>query len=156
MTPGLSRRPRRVRLPLLAAAHIRLPRLGLLREAAGRALQVARHDGDGPLGVSLLDRLDQLEVFVRSPWAHQRRGDLRLLEEQWPSMVAWLDFVERTARDQRHPSRVEARPEPAVHEQYLWDGTFHFGEWIEPTPIAEDGTPGPTMPDPVAWATATR
>ena len=59
-------------------------------------------------------------------------GDLRLLEEQWPSMVAWLDFVETTAATQRHPDRVAARPDPASHERYLWDAGFHWGEWLVP------------------------
>ena len=35
-------------------------------------------------------------------------------------------------REQRHPSRVEARPEPAPHERYLWDAGFHWGEWLVP------------------------
>ena len=30
------------------------------------------------------------------------------------------------------PSRAAARPEPAPHEQYLWDGGYHWGEWLEP------------------------
>src|SRR4051794_23882858 len=47
-------------------------------------------------------------------------------------MVAWLDRAERMAREQRHPSRVERRPEPAAHEQFLWDTGFHWGEWLEP------------------------
>ncbi len=73
------------------------------------------------------------DAAVLVPWEiYLEHGDLRLLEEQWPSMVAWLDFVERTAREQRHPSRVEARPEPAAHEQYLWDAGFHWGEWLVP------------------------
>ena len=32
----------------------------------------------------------------------------------------------------RHRSRQEARPEAAPHEQFIWDGTYHWGEWIEP------------------------
>ena len=36
------------------------------------------------------------------------------------------------ARSKRHASRVEQRPEPAPHEEYLWDGGWHWGEWCEP------------------------
>ena len=32
----------------------------------------------------------------------------------------------------RHPSRAAARPEPAAHEEFLWDSGFHWGEWLEP------------------------
>ena len=73
------------------------------------------------------------DAAVLVPWEiHQEYGDVRLLEEQWPSMVAWLAFVERTAAGQRHPARAEARPEPAPHERYLWDAGFHWGEWLVP------------------------
>ena len=44
----------------------------------------------------------------------------------------WLDRAERMARDQRHPAAGGAPPEPAPHEQYLWDTGFHWGEWLVP------------------------
>ena len=73
------------------------------------------------------------DAAVLVPWEmFQEYGDARLLEEQWPSMVAWLGFVERTAAEQRHPARAEARPEPAPHERHLWDAGFHWGEWLVP------------------------
>jgi alpha-L-rhamnosidase len=73
------------------------------------------------------------DAAVLVPWEiYQQYGDLRLLRELWPSMMRWLDFVERTAAEQRHPSRARARPEPAPHERYLWDAGFHWGEWLVP------------------------
>jgi alpha-L-rhamnosidase len=63
-------------------------------------------------------------------------GDERMLEAQYPSMQAWLGFVEERARTGRHATRSTARPEAAPHERYLWDTGFHWGEWCEP-----DGTP---------------
>src|SRR4051794_39915809 len=63
-------------------------------------------------------------------------GDARVLESQYPSMQAWLGFIDERARCGRHATRVEARPEAAAHERYLWDTGFHWGEWCEP-----DGTP---------------
>jgi alpha-L-rhamnosidase len=59
-------------------------------------------------------------------------GDDGVLAELWPHMVAWVDFAATAAHTQRHPSRVEARPEPAAHEGFLWDGGYHWGEWLEP------------------------
>jgi alpha-L-rhamnosidase len=47
-------------------------------------------------------------------------------------MAAWLGRTERMAREQRHPDRVQRRPEPAPHERFLWDTGFHWGEWLEP------------------------
>ena len=55
-----------------------------------------------------------------------------LLDRQYPSMQAWVDFALRRAAKHRHPRRVAARPEPAPHERYLWDIGFHWGEWCEP------------------------
>lgn len=95
------------------------------------------------------------DAITLVPWElYQTYGDTTVLAESWEAMTRWVEFALRSAAQHRHPSRVERSAEPLPHEQYIWDGTFHFGEWLEPTPIAEDGTPGPTIPDPIAWATA--
>ncbi len=73
------------------------------------------------------------DAIVIVPWEMWRAyGDSAVLAELWPHMVAWVDFAAETARTQRHPERAAARPEPAPHEQYLWDGGYHWGEWLEP------------------------
>jgi alpha-L-rhamnosidase len=75
------------------------------------------------------------------PWTHWcTYGDEQVLEECWPAMLAWLDFATNAARSHRHPSRA-ARPGPAApHEAFIWDGTFHFGEWLEPGATVDDLT----------------
>ena len=78
------------------------------------------------------------DAMVMVPWEMWRAyGDTDVLAELWPHMTAWVDFAATTARTQRHPSRVEARPEPLPHEQYLWDGGYHWGEWLEPGAVAD-------------------
>ena len=73
------------------------------------------------------------DAAVIVPWEIYRAyGDSRLLEEQWPSMVAWLSFVEHSAAAGRHNERVARRSEPLPHERYLWDSGFHWGEWLVP------------------------
>jgi alpha-L-rhamnosidase len=73
------------------------------------------------------------DAAVIVPWEIYRAyGDRRLLEEQWPSMVAWLSYVEGMAAGARHPERAARRPEPLPHERYLWDSGFHWGEWLVP------------------------
>jgi alpha-L-rhamnosidase len=73
------------------------------------------------------------DAAVIVPWEIYRvYGDRRLLEEQWPSMAAWLGYVERAAAGARHPERAARRPEPLGHERYVWDSGFHFGEWLVP------------------------
>ena len=73
------------------------------------------------------------DAAVIVPWEIYRAyGDRRLLEEQWPSMVAWLSYVEKAAAGARHPDRAARRPAPLPHERYLWDSGFHWGEWLVP------------------------
>ena len=73
------------------------------------------------------------DAVVLVPWElHQEYGDLAVLEELWPTTVAWLDRAERMARTARHPDRVARDAVPLPHEQHLWDTGFHWGEWLEP------------------------
>ncbi len=73
------------------------------------------------------------DAIVMVPWEMWRAyGDRDVLAELWPHMLSWIDFAATAARRHRHQSREEARPEAAPHEQFIWDGTYHWGEWIEP------------------------
>jgi alpha-L-rhamnosidase len=67
------------------------------------------------------------------PWELWRAyADHDVLAECWPAMVAWVGFAERSARELRWPGRVERSLDPLAHEAFLWDGGFHWGEWLEP------------------------
>ena len=73
------------------------------------------------------------DVAVAAPWdLYQAYGDESLLRECWGPARAWVDYAAARAAGERHPDRAAARPEPAAHEQYLWDAGFHWGEWLEP------------------------
>jgi len=73
------------------------------------------------------------DAAIIVPWELYRAyGDVTILQEMWPTMVAWLDRAERIAGTQRHPDRAVRRPQAASHEKYLWDSGFHWGEWLEP------------------------
>ena len=65
-------------------------------------------------------------------------GDDQLLADQFDSMVRWVEFAAGRARSGRHRTRSERRPEPAPHEEFLWDTGFHWGEWCEPGGTAEE------------------
>ncbi|MEU8817624.1 family 78 glycoside hydrolase catalytic domain [Actinoplanes sp. NPDC048796] len=85
------------------------------------------------------------DAIVTVPWTlYQTYGDRAALAENWDAMTRWVDFALAAARDKRHPSRVERSATPQPHERFLWDGTFHWGEWLEP------GDRGPAG-DPMAW-----
>ncbi len=48
------------------------------------------------------------------PWTmYQSYGDKRFLEAQYPSMVKWVEYQKKRAGD-----------------DYIWDGDFHFGDWL--------------------------
>ena len=79
------------------------------------------------------------DAIVIVPWEMWRAyRDEAVLAELWPNMVAGWTSRPRPARTQRHPDRAAARPEPAPHEQYLWDGGYHWGEWLEPGVVAHE------------------
>ncbi|MEU4612825.1 family 78 glycoside hydrolase catalytic domain [Streptomyces umbrinus] len=93
------------------------------------------------------------DAIVAVPWElYESYGDREILAENWEAMVRWVEWALTTARTARHHTRVERSAEPLAHEQYLWDGSFHWGEWTEPRAKAADGTHvDPVKDDPVAW-----
>lgn len=56
------------------------------------------------------------DAAVIVPWVlYQRVGDLGILEAQFASMCAWVDYVDRN-----------------VGASHLWDAGFQFGDWLDP------------------------
>jgi alpha-L-rhamnosidase len=54
------------------------------------------------------------DVAVVVPWTmYQAFGDKRILEEQYPSMKAWVEYMRRSAGD-----------------RYIWSKDFTFGDWL--------------------------
>ncbi|OPA76887.1 alpha-L-rhamnosidase [Paenibacillus selenitireducens] len=54
------------------------------------------------------------DAAVICPWAiYENYGDVRVLEQQYPSMKAWVEYI-----------RAQGE-----HE-YLWDTGDHFGDWL--------------------------
>jgi alpha-L-rhamnosidase len=54
------------------------------------------------------------DVSIIVPWTtYLVYGDQRILEVQYPSMKAWVDYMTSRAGD-----------------DYLWTGDFHFGDWL--------------------------
>lgn len=93
------------------------------------------------------------DAIVAVPWEmYQSYGDTEILAENWDAMTRWVEWALGSARTARHHSREQRSPEPAAHEQFLWDGSFHWGEWIEPKEKDADGNPiNPVQQNPMAW-----
>lgn len=93
------------------------------------------------------------DAIVAVPWEmYLSYGDRAVLEESYDSMVRWVEWALAQARSSRHHARVQACAEPEPFEEYLWDGTFHWGEWTEPRQRDADGDRiDPVKHDPMAW-----
>jgi alpha-L-rhamnosidase len=75
------------------------------------------------------------DAAIAVPWTlYKQYGDPSVLEESWDSANSWVNYALDCARRFRHPARVQRSESPREHEQYIWDGPFHFGEWLEPQP----------------------
>ena len=93
------------------------------------------------------------DAIVAVPWElYESYGDEQVLAENWDAMVRWVEWALEKARTERHHARMQQTPQPEPFEEYLWDGTFHWGEWTEPKERAADGTPiDPIKHNPMAW-----
>lgn len=108
---------------------------------------------DEPMANGITGSAGWGDAIVLVPWVlYTTYGDTAALAENWPAMRRWVEWALATARDARHPSRVERSAEPLAHEEFVWDGSFHWGEWLEPKERAADGSLiDPVMSDPMAW-----
>lgn len=62
------------------------------------------------------------DAAVAVPWTlYQRYGDLEILRRQFTSMCNWIDWVIRSAGDDRH-----------------WESPFQFGDWLDPAAPPDD------------------
>ena len=70
------------------------------------------------------------------PWVlYQRYGDVGILERQFDSMKAWVDCIDTLAGD-----------------THVWDQSFQFGDWLDPSAPPEDPAAAKTQPVVVATA----
>jgi alpha-L-rhamnosidase len=68
--------------------------------------------------------------------------DVRVLEENYPAMVAWAEYQIRSAEDGLPPrlAGVELDEERRHRQRYLWNNEPNFGDWLAPSTLAgEDG-----------------
>ncbi|NQX34517.1 alpha-L-rhamnosidase [Herbiconiux sp. VKM Ac-2851] len=98
------------------------------------------------------------DALVLVPWTLYRAyGDPSVLAESWESMRAWVEYALGLASSLRHPDRVARSAEPLTHERFVWDGPFHYGEWLEPKKRRADGSLiDPMAENPYAYMSADR
>ena len=77
------------------------------------------------------------DMIVESPLqTYLATGDISFLADNFDAMVRWVEFAVERAATQRHASRAELPK--GEHEDFLWDGGFHWGEWLEPSADLSD------------------
>jgi alpha-L-rhamnosidase len=74
-------------------------------------------------------------VFI--PWAfYSAYGDARILERQYPSMKAWVDYQATQIRRVRWTRKLNPRywldGGYRARQRLTWDTGYHWGEWLEP------------------------
>ena len=85
------------------------------------------------------------DAAVIVPWTlYECYGDERVLEEQYASMKAWVEYVRKQAKKQPWVRRITpaswGKQAERARQPYLWETGFQFGEWLEP-----DESFGPKM-----------
>ncbi|MEH7073473.1 alpha-L-rhamnosidase [Neobacillus drentensis] len=91
------------------------------------------------------------DAIIIVPWVlYQRYGDVRILEQCFPEMEKWLDFVQKSAAQNKDKAEND-------YERYLWDTKFHFGDWMIPSFMLGEEPQGPiasavATKDPIATA----
>jgi alpha-L-rhamnosidase len=76
------------------------------------------------------------DAGVIIPWMmYVRYGDKRVLETQYESMVAWIDYMQERAG-----------------EDLIWDGDEHFGDWLAYATTRSDYPGATTAKDYIATA----
>lgn len=73
------------------------------------------------------------DAAVLIPWnLYHYYGDHAVLERQYPSMRAWVEYMARIARTRRGLPRRVSRRRAGTLERYVLDSGFHWGEWLRP------------------------
>lgn len=87
------------------------------------------------------------------PWVlYERTGDRRVLEENYPSMVRWIEYQRMTAEHEMPASLLtaESTVESRAAQEQLYNTGLHFGDWLTPStmesgPIHEAIMIAPTL-----------
>jgi alpha-L-rhamnosidase len=77
------------------------------------------------------------DAIIIVPWVlYQRYGDIRILEQCYPSMEKWMEYVQNSAAQNKENAEHD-------YERYLWDTKFHFGDWMIPSFMLGEKPQGP-------------
>ncbi len=82
------------------------------------------------------------DAIALVPWTlYERTGDVRILEENYPAVQAWIAFQTATAAAELPPALegTELSAERRDRQRLLYNTGEHFGDWL--TPSTMEGKP---------------
>ena len=62
-------------------------------------------------------------------------GDTRILEENYPAMQKWLQYIENRAANHHPEGYATWSEERKERSRYLWNTDFHYGDWLVPSMV---------------------
>ena len=76
------------------------------------------------------------DAAVILPWTlYLCTGDRAFLEEQYESMVAWVEYERKNAQNVHWRKKLNPAywldAERRARQPYIWDTKYHWGEWLE-------------------------
>ena len=79
------------------------------------------------------------DVIIMLPLAlYEAYGDTTVLSENFAAMEKWMDYIASEA--EKTPEGAEnMTKEQLEHEKYLWNTGFHYGDWLYPSAVDENG-----------------
>ena len=67
------------------------------------------------------------------PYAlYQAYGDRRVQEENYETMVRWMEYIRDRAENHRPEEYASWDEEHQARSRRLWNTDFHFGDWLLP------------------------
>lgn len=64
--------------------------------------------------------------------------DINFLKDNYNMMKIWIKYVEDRCK-------VNINDKSKDYERYLWDMDFHYGDWLTPSLVNDDGSPDPML-----------
>lgn len=73
------------------------------------------------------------DACVLVPWyLYEAYGDIRVLKENFEMMQGWMNYI-ASACAIRPENYEQMTPEEKARNPYLWNKTYHFGDWFIPS-----------------------
>lgn len=71
------------------------------------------------------------DAILMVPWTlYERYGDRSVLEENYDVMVSWVTYAKESAAGDKEGE-----------DSYIWDTTFHYGDWMFPSFMMQEPNP---------------